>query len=490
MPFSTAIFFDAFLHAEVFILACLVLFYVLKRQAEGQFEISFLKVFYLISAVFIARVCLAQVTWVLWPVVVVFLIVLAVALFLAFFEIDPKPAAISSVLLIAIIYIGGTSASLIYSLVFPTSPTFAEYVGIDEWIKDAVSDSKRKSERTRLAKEGVEAVQGNAADLMQHNYYDLQSLNFETLGAALKQRGQMLVAGDEVDILRENMAISLARAGFASKRRSLEAIQEADPTQTILMASFFAAVDTNAVANTWVETTPEILHKITEAVPGFSLGSEQEEAFFSCIELKYSEGVDALMRYVRTDGFRRENEPVFYGSLLAALVQSEYDIPMDRLVQDSISRALMNSSSLKGIASKHWKRQGKDPQVEWELALQETEIKVVAPSLAEEDMEPEPDPYIPISTAMGVVLVPNDGTSVDEWIVAANKLNIRGFVSVDDEVVILSTTGEMIRKGEQWSVDFQKFTYAFDITNIDNERVHMKAKERSWNGPGEFNEAL
>ncbi|QBG46415.1 hypothetical protein EGM51_03015 [Verrucomicrobia bacterium S94] len=479
ISFSTAIFFDAFLHLEIYVLAALVLYYVLRKQADGLFRIKYMKVVYVILMVFIAHTSLGKFSWSPWPLTLVLLLALSVALILAFFEVQPREAAVASGILVIICMVGVTSVSTVYSLIFPKSPTFSQYIGLDSLFKEITVRNRSVADFDPEQETVV-----SEALLVQHNVFELLDVSVEDLNAMLRTRQEKTAASR---VLRERMAVAMARSGFAVRRDLLKAILSADPQQTILMASFFAGVQQEPGGADLMQHVPELLQQSIENVDGFPLTDDQQRRLLDYIECIHTEGISSTIRHARTDDGLRSGDAGFYGSVLAALVQAEFDIPMDRLITDSLARAMLSPSSLKGMASSHWKRLGKDPQLEWELALSEAEPEADKTHNEPAEVVVEENLYIRVTTSMGVVMIPDDIDSCDAWIAAANQLKIRGFVSLDDEVVILSTTGEIVRKGQQWYIEFQDFTYTFDITRIERNRVYMTAGERIENSVAVFN---
>ncbi|MDZ8119973.1 hypothetical protein [Pontiella agarivorans] len=479
ISFSAAIFFDAFLHLGIYILAGLVLYYVLCKQADELFEIKHKKTVYVMSMVFVAHTSLVHFPWSPWPLTMLLLLALSIALVIAFFEVPLREAAVSAGILVIICMVGGASVSTIYSLIFPDSPTFSQYIGMDALFQEIKTEKRSIVE----VEPGVEKVVSDTS-LIQHNVFELFEGRIENLNAMLQSRKEKRATGQ---ILKERMAVAMVRSGFAVRRDLLKAIQSADPQKTILLASFFAGAQSDKAAHKLVQKARQFLQKRTEYVDGFSLTEDQQVRLLCYIEYICSDGISSAIEEVRTDTIWRSEETAFYGSVLAGLIQAEYDIPMDRLVADPLTRAMMNPSSLKGMASSHWKRLGKNPQLEWEQALLESKPEIIVKADTPPKEEEVVNPYIRVTTSMGVVLVPDDAEATDAWIAAANRLAIRGFVSLDDEVVILSTTGDIVRKGQQWYIELQDFTYTFDITRIDRNRVYMKAGERIDNSVAVFN---
>lgn len=106
----------------------------------------------------------------------------------------------------------------------------------------------------------------------------------------------------------------------------------------------------------------------------------------------------------------------------------------------------------------------------------------VAPSPISPAPEPGPkpktDPMLRITTHLGAVLVPNDDATMHEWIAAAHSLQVKGFVSLGTEVVILREDGSMLRKGEDWILEKGGYSYRFRIDSIAEGRVSMRANGR------------
>ncbi len=93
-------------------------------------------------------------------------------------------------------------------------------------------------------------------------------------------------------------------------------------------------------------------------------------------------------------------------------------------------------------------------------------------------MVAEPDPFVRITTHLGVVLVPNNEDEMAEWIAAAQNLELKGYVSLGTEVVVLRNDGTMLRKGEIWSIEYRGFRFNFLIDTIMKDKVSMRAKGR------------
>ncbi|VGO12891.1 hypothetical protein PDESU_01445 [Pontiella desulfatans] len=111
-----------------------------------------------------------------------------------------------------------------------------------------------------------------------------------------------------------------------------------------------------------------------------------------------------------------------------------------------------------------------------ELSQLHDEVKVVVKvKAAPATSTHQADPFVKVTTHLGVVLVPNDDSVMHEWIAAAHKLQLKGFVSLAGEVVILRNDGSMLRKGETWDLDMSGNTYTFQIDDVMQGKASMRA---------------
>jgi len=88
------------------------------------------------------------------------------------------------------------------------------------------------------------------------------------------------------------------------------------------------------------------------------------------------------------------------------------------------------------------------------------------------------DAFTRITTPLGEVLVPNEKSVMHQWIAASHNLQVKGYVSFGDEVVILCPDGTMLRKGEDWNVTNAGYRYRFRIEKILKDRVSIRANGR------------
>jgi len=93
-------------------------------------------------------------------------------------------------------------------------------------------------------------------------------------------------------------------------------------------------------------------------------------------------------------------------------------------------------------------------------------------------IKPKPAPFVRITTHLGAVLVPNNEATMHEWIAAAHSLQVKGFVSLGSEVVILCEDGSRLQKGEDWLLEKGGYSYRFQIDSIAEGRVSMRANGR------------
>jgi hypothetical protein len=287
----------------------------------------------------------------------------------------------------------------------------------------------------------------------------------------------------------EAAAAFLHREGFANNDYSIAAIQTVDLVNLIELVAFFNALKAPNGQEIPLDVSTR---NLLERLVGLSLSeSDLEMLNFFSVQCAHRND-DRAMQIAGEEVQQLRGRSEFAGTVLLAIAQVHSDYAIDLLIAGQQQTGPLNQARIYELASNHWKRFGLEPvalpvvkpQPEAVVAVPAlkpvAEVVIPVPSEPEPEPEPvvEPDPYIMISTHLGSVYVPDDEAVMHHWIAAANALQIRGYVALGDEIVILNKDGNFLRKEQDWEHDRKGYTYCFQIESIERNRVVIRAKSR------------
>ncbi len=495
VEFSISAILDGLIHLGAFLLVCMGLYMFLKLVARDKFETNFFRTIVVVAAFVVGKVYLTNNTEWAQNIVVQIAVLGGVVLLLTlqFLKTGPLVGLLASMLLVAM-GIGAERGAVAFSAkVAPEGPTFAEYMGVAQQAIEknkALEDLKPTDvDVVDVVRKGLDAL----ATLTAEDEMDAMTSDFNhgmSLFAERKAWTDSLTPEEKL-AYREEMAAFLAEQGIAEDRYSLAAMKDVNPTNLVALADLFSELgDENVAEEERVRSISESIAQITANLGGFNLTDENKAMLREFAEMVGKDDMKQAVEKARQDLEAVKGDDEFLATALAAMMQTRSDLPMDQMLGESEGEGFMSLDSLKAMASNHWKKEGKDPAAEWmsfgpPVVVEIVEVVEVvddaaAPSAVERKyVPPPPDPFIKITTHLGVVLVPNDDAEMHEWIAAAQSLEIKGYVSLGNEVVILRPDGVMMRKGEIWELARSGYTYHFAIDRIMKNRVSLKADGRA-----------
>ncbi len=486
--FSTTAILDGLIHLGAFLLKSIGLYMMLKLIARDKFETNFFRTVFLVGSIVIVTAYLEKYGWASNIVgVMAILFVLAFILHPLLLKTQLLVSCISSLVLVGL-SLGLDHVAIAFSdKVVPEGPTFAEYMGLAQ---EAIEENK--------SKEGLKSTDVGLVDIMRKGLDSLATLTEEEQMEAMKtdfNRGMVLFAErkawmdsltpEEKRMYKEEMAAFLAEQGIATHHYSLAAIKEVNPTNLVALAGLFSELqDDDIEEEVRIRSIPESLTILAANFSGTELGEQELGLLQQFAELFARDEIEEAMAKAQMELEEAEGNNKLAGAVLAALVQAESGLPADQLFSGEEGASLLNADALKNLAVKHWKSKGLDPTVQWKdgsgvdtgkAEVCEVQVLEIEP---EPEAVPQPDPFIRITTPLGIAIVPSDPLLVSEWIAAAHMLQMKGFVSLGNELVILRNDGEMLRNGDLWSVEHVGQAFSFRIDTIAKGKVVLTGEYR------------
>lgn len=479
---STAISSDFVLNVVAFLVSSFVVYFLVSHMTKEFFEVSYLKIVLIMAMAYSVKLGLNQFDWTSpWPVALSLLFLISGILVLGLIELNIKQGLIVSAVFVLMAHAGSFGSTMVYDFFFPGEPSIGQYIGLVR--PDSEGQVSRQIRSVaHESQDEFNADPSYMAVFSQQNCFDLFNMDVNHVKQILNARSLKLnrLSDKTMDEYRRCMAVGMVENAVATRRQLLAAMKKTDPVHVVLSASILHAQSISpSDQQSATSVVPMLMKELSSAFHSFRFTPAEEALFYSVVELIYLDGARDAVAKLEEEAGSGLFDPAFIGTLAAAVIQSEADVPMDIILQDPLSISMLNRSSLKSLASSHWKQQGKDPEMEWKSAITPP-VKPAEQHVAEVP-EVGPNPFIRVTTPMGAVLVPNETMVTDEWIAAASMLKVKGFVSLDGEVAVLSTTGVIIQPGKEWKVDFKDYTYAFQVDSVEKNRVSMQAIARKWN---------
>lgn len=483
---------DGLIQLGAFLSACVALFLLLRLIAKNNFETNFGRMISVVGALVVSRVYMMDAGWSENIVAVVaVLFALAFLLILQLLKTPLLVGCIAAMALVPLALFMEHAAKQFSAKVVPEGPTFAEYMGLAQEVieEDRIATGFKLPEvdqgdvvRKELGVPAPVTVPDEAVvEAMQADF----SRGLELL--ADRKIWMDGLTSEEKRAYREEMAAFLAEQGIAGDRYSLAAIKEANPTNLMVLASFFSELrNDEEEQEERVRSVPESLAAVAANLSGNPLSEEAAGMLQELTGLFDADEIDRAIGLARNELEESQGENELAGMVLAAMVQAGSGLPVDQLLLDEKDEGMFELETLKELASRHWKRTGQSAgelSVSWGAGEAAAESNVQETSIVEEPGVVEKEPFLRITTHLGVVLVPNDESEMHEWIAAAQSLRMKGYVSLGDQVVLLRNDGSMLRKGEDWTLAYMGYTYHFRIHTIMKGRVSMRANGREAMAP-------
>jgi hypothetical protein len=446
---------------------------MLKIGTRNKFESHFFRTVVVVGALVVARIYMIDAEWAS-NIVMVFAMLYALAflLVLQFLKTPLLPCCLLSMVLVPLLLFMEQSAIRFSAAVMPEGPTFSEYMGL---AGNVIEESKKK--------ERLVSTEVDLGNVMKKGLDALATLTEKEERAAMQHdlnRGVTLfserkawmdsLSPEEKRAYREEMSAFLVEQGLAGDRYSISAMRESNPTNLVALASFFDELQDETVDHdARIRSIPESLAAIATNLGEGELGENELAVLQHFAELFGANEIDEAMTPARNELKAVQGDSTFLGTVLAAMVQSKSGLPIDQLIAQD--------GGLERMDSNHRKSQVLE-QVNGVSVAGNSGVSEVPDAEKELAMVAEPDPFVRITTHLGVVLVPNNEDEMAEWIAAAQNLELKGYVSLGTEVVVLRNDGTMLRKGEIWSIEYRGFRFNFLIDTIMKDKVSMRAKGR------------
>lgn len=492
---------DGFIHYAAFLLCCGVLFFFLKRDNPKKKVSAFLRAVVIIGGLGVCRLYCLKWTMELTPT---FLMLVLLSFLLIFLFVKPPLlvgciAALISVFLL--LFMEQTAARLSHVLM-PEGPTFATYMGLAE--ERAEEHGMELSAAPVLHADRPAVNEPPEIGIMPDVEEPVRASYFQD---AYTERRVWIAAQspDERDRNCEETASFLYGQGYANNDYSIAAIQTVDIVNLIELVTFFNTLkgspDPSFVLK---DATEEMLDNLV----GIALTDTDLEMLNVFSGLCRRRDIDRAMEMAGEEVQHLRGQSEFSGTVLLAMAQAGSGYPIDLLLTEQQNFGPLDEQKIFELASNHWKRQGLmltrlssvtaqlesfpegvaesveetvaaslQPDKQPVLEIDPLPASVPEPAPVPEPL-PEPDPFVMISTHLGQVYVPDEEELIHEWIAAANTLQIRGYVALGDEIVILKMDGTLLRKDQEWLHDLKGYTYHFKLERIQRNRVIMRAYER------------
>ncbi|MDF7825703.1 hypothetical protein P4B35_16870 [Pontiellaceae bacterium B12227] len=295
----------------------------------------------------------------------------------------------------------------------------------------------------------------------------------------------------------EETAAFLIEEGLAVEEYSVAGIQSVDELNLIELVAFFNVLlsDQNQEAS---------LDLTLDQLVGIALTDHDIEMLSVFVGLCIRRDIDRAMAIAMEEVRALQGESEFAATVLLAMIQAGTGRPIDLLLAEQPRSGPMTRTRINQLASNHWNRVGAtlklsenvvDVAPENGPATKPEEVPVVvknaqpAPVLEIKPVpmpvspsvqlpEEEPEPFLKITTNLGVVYVPDDEELMPQWVTAANSLQIRGYVALGDEIVILRMDGGMLRKDQDWVHEMKGYHYHFKLEDIQRDMVTIRAGKR------------
>jgi hypothetical protein len=488
LELTTSAILDGLIHLGAFFLKSVGLYLLLSLIARHKFETNFFRSIIVISALVLVRIYTSNNSWGENIVVVAAIsFIVSYALHLLILKTSMVVGCVSAILICSLSLGLDQAATRVSAKLLPEGPTFAQYMGIAQEAveKNKTNEALKPTEvdLVEVMRKGLDAL----ATLTEEDEVEAIKADFNEGMALFAERKAWMdsLTPEEKRAYKEEMAAFLAEQGLASDRYSLAAIKEVNPTNLVVLADLFSELqDEEVEEDIRIRSIPESLGVIAANFSGVTLGERELGMLQNFAELFAKDEIEEAIAQARKELEDSQGENLLAGAVLTALIQAESGLPADQLLYGNEGISSLDTDHLKGLASRHWKRRGLNPDLQWNSAsgIEPGTVGVAEIQLSEEESAPDmihkPEPFVHITTPLGVASVPSDPALIDEWISASHSLQMRGFVSLGNEVVILRNDGEMLRNGDVWHVEHKGYSYRFGIDKIMKDKVSLQGKSR------------
>lgn len=476
MAFSTSAALDALIHLAAFLLECGLAYLLLLLASRHRFEKNFFRTVIVVAGLAVARLYLAKADWAAAPLAELgALCGMAMLLSLALLRTGPAGTLVAAVALAALSIGMPRLASRCSAMVLPEGPRFAEYLGLAE---SALERSKARQgsaaapsvDLRGVARRGLDAL----ASLTDRQERESMRGDFAHGVELFAERKAWMdsLSPQEKRAYREEMAAFLAEQGLAEDRYSLAAIRQVDPTNLVALASLFEGLRQDETEREEpMRSIPESLATIAANLGGFTLGEEEMASLRRFTELFAEDEVKAAMDQARAELEATGGEDRVAGMVLAAIIQAQSGLPADQFL-GADGGALFDPDAVRALAAKYRAYPGRAAETS---AMVGEEVEAAVPD--------RPDPFIQVSSPLGVAYIPADDPDMAGWVSAVGQLEIKGYAVLGREIAILRNNGTVCIQGEELAVDHAGSRYRFQAESILRGRVVLRAVGREAAAP-------
>jgi hypothetical protein len=464
MEFSISALIDGAIHLAAFLVVCGALYGFLLLVARSRFESNFFRTVFVVVTLVTARLYLLQADWTSTAFDGVILFVLSAVLLVAVLKTDLIVTIITPFVLVALLLGMEQAAFTISKKLNPDGVTFSEFSGraqsAIERNRDTADHKTSEVDLRDISRRGLDAL----ATLTTKREMDAMKKDFSHGVNLFAERKEWMdsLTPDEKKAYREEMSAFLAEQGLAEDRYSLKAIREANPTNLIVLASLFDDLqDDEKEEAERIRSIPESLSIIASNLRSVELNDADLEALQAYGELFAREEIDEAVAKARNDLEESGGKNELAAMALAAMVQSKSGLPLDQLVAGR-DAALFNTETANSLSGR---------------STQSMDTGKVRDGAVEMELKPadQSKPYVEISCPLGTVRIASDSPDMDDWIVASQALEIRGYASLGSEVALLRQDGTVCVKGDGLPLDYAGLTYHFRVMSVERNRVVLLA---------------
>ncbi|HEY5654119.1 MAG TPA: hypothetical protein VIR63_07120 [Pontiella sp.] len=457
--FSISIFLDGLIQLLAILGVCGAFYFILPFIANNKFDVSFPRASAVVLAVVTTQMVLIKIGWAGNFIVSFFLMVFAAfgGMFL-FFRAPPAKGIILAVLLFPIVWGMEIVAKNISGLIFK-GPSFAEYIGL---ISTPVEENQLRKEKPvikDLAKLAILDKKEQLETMKADFNYSVHIFDIE------KERLRNLSFVEKITYCEE-IAAALVTHAIVDGEYALNAVKSASPKQVIALLSLFNKTTATD------EALPESIIHIAAYLGGFTLDEQNSNILKAIVRLSEKGLKKEAIAYALLKVEQSKGENALAGALILSMLQAETDLPFGHLILDEESDYFVNEDNVRVMAKQYYERVKKTQKTL-------TQEKIEEDVIADKEAAPKRDPFIQVSTDLGIITVPNEEDVMHEWIAAAQSLKVKGFVSLGEEIVILNEQNEMLKRGQVWDVKSGEYTYHFRIDKIIHGKVSLSSDGRN-----------
>ena len=388
----------------------------------------------------------------------------------------------------------------------PAGKTFAQFVSTaSQTIQQSQAHAKDMAAKLGTGKEleqnrpGALATALDAiATLTSEDEMDSLQKDFNAGVAFWKERKALMDAmtPEEKEAYRREMAAFLQENGLSENRYSLAAIKDVKKEDLVNAANFMKDLDSefggtgHPMNEKQVADASESLAKIARNIKGGNLSRFEKDNIGKLIDVLSSDGVDAAIAQTKQDVDELVGGNQVSSALLATLMELKSGISASTIIAEA--QVLQAEKQQAGGPDADIKiarlPTAADAEANAEAlavirrSMENTHADInAAPDLSKIEIPdwviPEGMVSVKTSRGLGMVLIPQSIPMKQDWIEAAGRISLKGFV-------VSGTNGENVRAiigkstvglSDKLAIRSKANDYIFKVTGISYGRIYITA---------------